>query len=224
VGAWAFFGLQESRSEETAAQARQEHIFRAMGQLLRNRRLVGYALAGAFNGSMLFSYISASADLIMGAYQIPARHFGWIFGMNAAAIIGAAQINRSLLRYWTADRILSRSSLIALAGAVALAFFAYTGLGGMWTVLGSVFFVLGSYGFIQGNTMAGALSCDPRRAGTISALMGSASFGAGAIVSSLMGLFHDGTARPIATTVLLVLAGSSASLFGLTFRSSAGRS
>ena len=89
----------------------------------------------------------------------------------------------------------------------------------MWTVLPTVFFILGSYGFIQGNTVAGALSVDPSRAGSISALLGAASFGAGAIVSTVAGLFHDGTARPLATTVLVVLIGSTAALYTLTFRS-----
>ena len=96
-------------------------------------------------------------------------------------------------------------------------------LSGMWSVLGTVFCILGSYGFVQGNTMAGALNCDPKRAGTISALMGSVSFGAGAMISSVAGQFHDGTARPLATTVLLALIGSTAALYGLVFRASPDR-
>jgi DHA1 family bicyclomycin/chloramphenicol resistance-like MFS transporter len=218
VGVWTFFGLPESRSEATALQARNENLFRALGALSANRRLVGYALAGALNGAMLFTYVSSSADLIMGAYGVSATRFGWVFGLNACAIIGASQINRSLLRRWPADRILARANLTALAGGVVLCVFAYTGWGGMWTVLPTVFFILGSYGFIQGNTIAGALSVDPSRAGSISALLGASSFGAGAIVSTLAGLFHDGTARPLATTVLILLIGSTAALYALTFR------
>lgn len=218
VGLWTFFGLKESRSEETAAHARGEHVLRALAALSTNRRLVGYALAGALNGAMLFSYVSSSPDLVMGTYGVSAQNFGWVFGLNAAAIIGASQINRSLLRRFTADRILARASVVAVVFGVLLAIFAYTGVGGMWTVLPCVFFILGSYGFMQGNTMAGALSVDPRRAGSISALMGGVSFGAGALASSLTGVMHDGTARPLAATVLVALVGSSLALFCLTFR------
>lgn len=218
VGLWTFFGLKESRSEETAAHARGEHVLRALAALSTNRRLVGYALAGALNGAMLFSYVSSSPDLVMGTYGVSAQNFGWVFGLNAAAIIGASQINRSLLRRFTADRILARASVVAVVFGLLLAIFAYTGVGGMWTVLPCVFFILGSYGFMQGNTMAGALSVDPRRAGSISALMGGVSFGAGALASSLTGVMHDGTARPLAATVLVALVGSSLALFCLTFR------
>ena len=61
-------------------------------------------------------------------------------------------------------------------------------------------------------------SCRSSRAGSISALLGASSFGAGAIVSTIAGLFHDGTARPLAVTVLVVLIGSTAALYALTFR------
>ncbi|MBU2135214.1 MAG: Bcr/CflA family efflux MFS transporter, partial [Alphaproteobacteria bacterium] len=54
VGAFALFRLEESRSEATAVQARAENPFSAFAALLRQRRLVGYALAGALNGATLF--------------------------------------------------------------------------------------------------------------------------------------------------------------------------
>ncbi len=135
-----------------------------------------------------------------------------MFGLNAAGVIGASQVNRYLLRNATPDGVLGRASLIAVAGGVLLLAAALTGVGERWTVLPLLFVVLSTYGFMQGNTMAGALSVDPYRAGSISALMGGASFGVGAIASSLTGLFHDGTARPMAVTMALALAGSAAAL------------
>ena len=90
-----------------------------------------------------------------------------------------------------------------------------TGLGGRWSVLPLLFVLLSSYGFIQGNTMAGALNVDPRRAGAISAVQGAVSFGVGAVASNLAGLLHDGTPRPMALVMLLALAGSAAALHAL---------
>jgi DHA1 family bicyclomycin/chloramphenicol resistance-like MFS transporter len=75
-------------------------------------------------------------------------------------------------------------------------------------VLVLLFALLSSYGFIQGNTMAGALNVDPRRAGAISALMGGVSFGTGAIASYAAGVLHDGTPRPMAAVMLAALIGS----------------
>lgn len=211
-GAAAFFRLAESRSEETAAQAASENPFQAYFALLRQPRLLGYALAGSLNGATLFTYISSSPELLMGTYGISPSAFGWVFGLNAAAVIGASQVNRYALRRWTPDEVLERANLVAVATALALAAAALTGFGERWTVLPLLFVLLGSYGFMQGNTVAGALNVDPKRAGSISALTGGASFGVGALTASLAGAFHDATPRPMALVMLAAMVGSALAL------------
>lgn len=221
-GAATLLRLQESRSPDTAAQAASESPMAAYMALLRQRPLVGYALAGALNGATLFTYISASPELLIGTYGIPAAAFGWVFGLNAAAVIGASQVNRHLLRTRTPDEVLARASVAAVMAAAALTVAAVTGLGGRWSVLPLLFLLLASYGFMQGNTMAGALNVDPRRAGSISALMGGASFGVGALAASVSGAFHDGTPRAMAITMLVALVGSALSLRLLAMPASGG--
>ena len=217
----AFFRLKETRSEETAAQAASENPFQAYAALFRQRRLVGYALAGGLNGATLFTYIATSPELLIGTYGITPSAFGWVFGANAVGIIGASQVNRYLLRRSTPDEVLSRFSKIATVAAVALTIAAVTGIGERWSVLPLLFILLASYGFMQGNTMAGALSVDPRRAGSISALMGGSSFGVGALAAGLAGVLHDGTARPMAIVMLIALAGSALALHFLALPKSA---
>lgn len=211
-GAATLLWLKESRSAETAAQAASESPIAAYLALLSQPRLVGYALAGALNGATLFTYISASPGLLIGTYGISPQHFGWVFGLNAAGVIGASQVNRILLRTRTPDQVLFRSSSIAVLASVALTLAAVTGFGERWSVLPLLFVLLASYGFMQGNTMAGALNVDPKRSGSISALMGAASFGVGALAASLAGAFHDGTPRPMAIVMMLSLIGSALAL------------
>ena len=213
--------LKETRSAETAAQAASENPLKAYLALLRQPRLVGYALAGGLNGAALFAYISASPELLIETYGIAPSHFGWVFGLNAAGVIGASQVNRYLLRRSTPDQVLARASVVAVLAGVALAAAAITGFGERWSVLPLLFLLLASYGFMQGNTMAGALSVDPRRAGSTSALMGGASFGVGALAASLTGAFHDGTPRPMAIVMLLAMVGSALALRTLALPKSA---
>lgn len=208
VGTWTFLALGESRSEETAAQARAENPLRAFRVLLTNRRLLGYILAGALNGATLFTWISSSSDLIIGSYGVSPQNFGWLFGLNAVGVIGASQVNRYLLMRWTPDQILSASSRTSVVAAVILLLVAFTGAGGLFGLIAAVLLVLTSYGFMQGNTMAGALSVDPMRAGSTSALSGAASFGAGAAAAAFAATLHDGTARPLAIIMLVSLVGS----------------
>jgi DHA1 family bicyclomycin/chloramphenicol resistance-like MFS transporter len=212
IGVAAFFRMRESRSEATAIQASKENPFQSYAALVRQPRLVGYLLAGALNGATLFTYIASSPGLIMGTYGHSPAVYPWIFGTNALAVIGSGQLNRMLLRRMTPDEVLGRASVTAVACAVALTVAAVTGIGGQWSVLPLLFLTLASYGFMQGNTVAGALNCDPVRAGSTSALSGALSFGAGAAASSLAGVLTDGTPRPMAVVMLLALAASALSL------------
>lgn len=212
IGAAVVLFLRESRSAETAALARSEHPLRAYLALLGERRLVGYALAGALNGAVLFTYISSSPDLVIRQYGVSPQNFGWVFALNAFGLIGASQVNRYLLRRRTPDQVLSSASLVASGFAVLMFVAAATGWGERWSVLTLLFLTLATYGFMQGNTMAGALNIDPRRAGSISALMGAMSFAVGAVASWAAGAFHDGTPRPMAGVMLAALLGSAASL------------
>ncbi len=213
IGLWVTLSLGESRSEATAIQARSENPFRAYFALLRQKRLVGYGVAGALNGATLFTYISSAPDLVMGTYGHSPLVFNIIFAFNAVGIIGASQVNRLLLRRALPDQVLVRASIASIAAAFLLAAAAYSGVGGQLTVLPLLFAALSTYGLMAGNTMAGALSVDPSRAGSTSALMGGASFGAGALASWAGGLLHDGTARPVAGVMFACLVGSSLAIF-----------
>ena len=208
----AVFRLKETRSEETTAHSRTESPLQAYLALMREPRLVGYALAGALNGATLFTYIASSPDLLIRTYGISPAAFGWVFGLNAVGIIGSNQVNRFVLRRRTPDQVLARASLISVGFGVLLTVAAVSGVGGRWSVLPLLLMLLSSYGFLQGNTMAGALNVDPRRAGAISALMGAVSFGTGALASAAAGVLHDGTPRPMAVVMLLALVGSAACL------------
>lgn len=220
IGVWTLVSLKESQSHAARAIARQESVLGSFIALFKQRRLVGYALGGALNGATLFTYVAGSSALVVEVYGVPPAWFPLVFAINAVAIIGSSQVNRFLLRKTPSDTILRRASLTAIVMAAILTFFAVTGWGGMWTVLPMIFLVLSSYSFSQNNTMAGALSVDPTRAGSISALMGASAFGAGALAASVVGSFHDDTARPMAIAMLLAVSLSATALYGLALRKS----
>ncbi|OXE36545.1 MAG: Bcr/CflA family drug resistance efflux transporter [Phenylobacterium zucineum] len=212
VGAVTFFRLKETRSEATALQAQAENPLQAYSVLLKQRRLIGYTLAGALNGAALFTYVSSSSDLLIKTYGITPQMFGWVFGLNAVGIIGGGQVNRYVLRTFTPDQVLRTASLSAAVVALALAMAAFSGFDGPWIILPLLFLLLSSFGFMQGNTMAGALNVDPLRAGSISAVMGGISFASGAVASTLAGVLHDGTAKPMTLTILVAVLGSALTL------------
>lgn len=212
IGVAAYALMEETLAPAARRHARSEHPALAYLALLRQRRLAGYLMAGGFNGATLFTYISTAPALLIRTYHIPAAQFGWVFGVNACGLVAGGQINRLMLRRRTPDEVVARAGVVAVGLGVLLLLSAYTGFGGALTVLPLLFCIVTVYPFVQGNTLAGALSVDPLRSGSTSALAGFASFAVGALVSAFTAVFADGTARPMATAMLAALAASSLSL------------
>ena len=65
--------LEQLVEQLPAAQARSESPLAALGALLKDPRMVGYALAGGLNGATLFTWISASPGLLIGVWGIRPR-------------------------------------------------------------------------------------------------------------------------------------------------------
>ena len=176
LGLTVVFGLKETRTAQVAERARSESPIRAYAAVLRNPEIVGYMMTSGLNFSCMFAWIAAAPYLVIGVYKVPALYFGWIFGANAAGFMIASQINRRLLRHFHADDILPWGALGATAAAAVLLACAITGFGGALGVFLPLFLVVSSLGVVSTNAMAGGLSVDPSRAGTVSALFGASQF------------------------------------------------
>ena len=206
AGIAALFLLPELRAQATAEHARGEHPLESYLALLRQPRLVGFVLTGAFSGAALFTYIAASPDILIGVFHVPPSRFGLFFGVNAIGLITATQINARLARRVPFEIILQRANLAVFAAALLLAVDAVTGFGGLWGVMGPIFLVMAGFGFNQSNATVGALGVDPLRTGAISSLFGAGSFAAGATAAAVAGAFRDGTPRPMAFVIVGALA------------------
>jgi DHA1 family bicyclomycin/chloramphenicol resistance-like MFS transporter len=95
----------------------------------------------------------------------------------------------------------------ALAG-IALAVAAWTDWGGLWGLAVPLFLFVSATGFIVANSIAGALTDFPKRAGAVAALVGAIHYGSGIIGSALVGAFADGTPWPMGWVIALAGIGS----------------
>jgi DHA1 family bicyclomycin/chloramphenicol resistance-like MFS transporter len=199
----AMFGLEETLPEA----ARHTHdnpirtAVRVYGQLLTDRRFNGYALAGAVAQAGLFAYISNSPFVFIQFYGVPEQVFGMLFGVNAFGLIAASQINHRLLARWKPDEILHWVVALLAGFGLVMLLMAWTRLGGMWTVWPPLFAFVTTLGFSFPNMIAGAMAHQAKRAGSASALVGTLQFGAATLAGSLVGLFHNASAVPMAAVI-----------------------
>jgi DHA1 family bicyclomycin/chloramphenicol resistance-like MFS transporter len=193
--------LPESLPPEARVRHGAADTLRAFASALRHGRFVRLSLAGGAIQAAMFAYIAGSPFVFIELYGVPPQRFGFIFGANAMGIIGASQLSR-----WVGMRFGVERSL---RGAVAAALVAYLGLwltassGGALPLLWATLFVgVSSYGIVAPNATAAAMGAVERDVGSASAVLGVLQSTCGALASSAVSAFADGTARPMAGVML----------------------
>jgi DHA1 family bicyclomycin/chloramphenicol resistance-like MFS transporter len=207
-GVAAYFRLHESRHHEERLRARAESLHSSFAAVLSNRRFLGYVLGGSLSSMAMFAYIGSSPDILMNGYGFSPQAFGIAVGVNAFGFIAAAQINRALLNRYSSDQIFRVANLCTALFAVWLVCDTHFSLFGMTGVLLPLFFIMSALGITQPNALAGGMSTDPHRTGTISAIFGTVQVSFGAIGATLSAAAHDGTARPMAAVIMVGFVGA----------------
>ena len=195
-------GLPESMPAHIARQPLSGAL-RQYGLLLKDPVYLGHALTGGIAIAGMFSYIAGSPFVIIKLYGIPAEHFGWFFGANAAGFILVAQINARLLAKRGPAFLLARTVWIYLGAGLALLAVSALHTRQLWPLLIPLFVCIASLGCILPNASACAMNGQGARAGSASAMMGCLQFSVAAGAAALVGVLHDGSALPMAMVISL---------------------
>lgn len=172
-------------------------------RLLNDRVFLGHALTGGIAIAGMFAYIAGSPFVFIKLYGVPAEHYGWLFGTNAAGFILVAQVNARLLAKRGPAFLLVRAVWMYLAAGLLLLGVAALRPSQLWPLLVPLFVCIASLGCIIPNASACAMSGQGARAGSASALMGCLQFSVAAGAAALVGLLHDGSAVPMTLVISL---------------------
>lgn len=196
--------LPETRTRAMQTISRAEKVITSYKACLTDRKVLGFVLAGACNGGAFFTYLATSPALFISHYGLSPRAFSLIFALNSAGLIIGSQVNRWLLLHYSPQTLVRTSALFAFAAGTLFVATVLAGLARVEVAILLLFLALSTYALISGNCTALALARMPQRGGAISALLGSAMFGVGGLISAAA------TALPVAPPLrvaLVLLAG-----------------
>ncbi|MCQ6260153.1 multidrug effflux MFS transporter [Pseudomonas sp. Q11] len=176
---------------------------RQYGRLLTDSIFLGHALTGGIAIAGMFAYIAGSPFVFIKLYGVPAEHFGWLFGTNAAGFILVAQVNARLLSKRGPAFLLSRAVWVYLAAGLCLLVVSSLHPQRLWPLLVPLFICIASLGCILPNASACAMNGQGARAGSASAMLGCLQFSVAAGAAALVAALHDGTAVPMAMVISL---------------------
>ncbi|ARP87265.1 multidrug effflux MFS transporter [Bordetella genomosp. 9] len=199
------FIMKESLTPERVVRLHWRTIAGNYRDLLRHRGFMAHSLAGGFGQAGMFAYIVGSPRVFIDLYGVDPQHYGLLFGLNAAGLIGGSQVSARLLRRHT-PRTLQRRALNTLAAASLVA--VLLTLAGWMTLPLLMVCLIGymtSQGFVNPNSAALALSEQGRRLGVASALLGTLQLSCGALAGFCVSLWQSDSALPL-TAVLAACA------------------
>ena len=176
---------------------------RQYGRLLADSVFLGHALTGGIAIAGMFSYIAGSPFVFIDLYGVPAEHFGWLFGINAAGFILVAQVNARLLAKRGPAFLLTRAVWVYLGAGLTLLAVSALHTEHLWPLLIPLFICISSLGCILPNASACAMNGQGARAGSASAMLGCLQFSVAAGAAALVGVLHDGSAMPMAMVISL---------------------
>ena len=102
--------LPESKAADKSV--RIDKIASIYLSILRDRKFLGFTLAGGLAQAGMFAYITGSPFVFIQLFGIPSEHYGWIFGANALGLIALSQINARLTKTYNPTKILRACLLI----------------------------------------------------------------------------------------------------------------
>ena len=221
VGAWVYFRLPESLTDENRQPIDLPVIARNMRSALSERSVIGYIIGSMLVFGSLFGFINSSQQLISEGFGRP-DVFPLVFGICAGSMALASWSNSRIVERFGARRV-SHAALFAYIFVAALqVVFAFSGEESLWQFVPLMAVNMALLGFVGSNF--GAISMNPffHIAGAASSAHAFVRMTSASILGALIGYAFDGTARPLALALLasglaclaLVLFSERGKLFG----------
>ena len=98
--------LPETKQPDPNYSLHPKAILGNFWEVIKNRQFMTYAMAGNTVSAGLFAYLAGSPFVFMEMHGVSQQAYGWIFGLIAAGLITASQINNLILKKHKSDQIL----------------------------------------------------------------------------------------------------------------------
>jgi MFS transporter, DHA1 family, multidrug resistance protein len=199
--------LPETRPASVVGQTTRDMLQRS-GEVIMNRRFLGYALGASFTSAVFFSFLGAAPYLVVDALQMPKTTYGiWFVCLSGGYMIGNFCSGRFSAKLGV-DRMITLGSMIGFVGAIILLCLAFVPVMHPAALFLPCLITSLGNGFLLPNAIAGAVSVDPKAAGAASGVVGFMQMGLGAIASYISGQLTAGSPLPMALMMfVLTIAG-----------------
>ncbi|QDI90748.1 Bcr/CflA family efflux MFS transporter [Salicibibacter halophilus] len=196
--------LEETLPKEKRMPSSLGVTVHTIGDLLKDRSFIGYALTLGFVHGGSFAYVSGTPFVYQEIYGVSPQTFSILFGMNGAAIIiGSFLVGR--LSGVMHERTLLRTAVITGTSAAAVLLAMTIVEGPLFMIVLPIFIYMTCMGVVLTASFTLAIAKQGHRAGSASALLGMLPLLIGAASAPIAGI-SEGTAVPMGATIFVTCA------------------
>ena len=189
--------LPESKKPDPNYSLKPKSILSGFAVIIKNPQFGVYTFTGAVAYAGLYAYISGSPYVFMEVFKVTEQHYGWIFAIVAAGLIGASQLNSLFLKKYKSEQIIKWALTFQGVIGVLLVSTSIFGFSELYSTIVLVFLFLCCQGFLFPNASALSMAPFGHNAGNASALMGFIQMSVGALMSAMVSVLHNESTLPM---------------------------
>jgi DHA1 family bicyclomycin/chloramphenicol resistance-like MFS transporter len=156
-------------------------LLRGSGEMLRDRRFLGYVLTLGFAFAINFGMIAGTPFILQQGLGFSPREFGLIVLVSVSGFTLGGLVNNRLIGRVSPLAIMQCAGWFHIAALSIMGGLALSGFVTWWAIVGPHMLLSFGSGMIVPNSNAGAVGLFPRLAGTASSWVGLAQMGLGAL-------------------------------------------
>ena len=184
---------------------RPKLIFREYRQLLTNRDFMNYAIMTGSGSGTIMAFVTAGPFILISQLNVRTEHYGLFMLMPVSSYIVANIITRQIAGKINFENLLRLGLLMAAIGSFGVTGLILTDIYGPFSLV--LAFSLTTFGLGPVFAIAPMRALDAANSptGVASAMANTIPMVMGGLASVSLSVFHDGTSRPLAVTVLGLL-------------------
>jgi DHA1 family bicyclomycin/chloramphenicol resistance-like MFS transporter len=202
VAVWMWLRLPETLTDENVQPINLGAIGRNMGTALFNRQAIGYVLGSSLVFGSLFGWLNSSQQLISETFGRE-EDFFWIFGGAVLGMVFANLTNSLIVERFGARRVSHTAVFLFLASALVQVWSASNPNQTLWQFIPIMSFNMAMLGFVGANFSSIAMQPFAHIAGAASSIHAFLRMVTGSLVGAYIGMQFDGTALPLAISMVL---------------------
>ena len=183
-------------------------------EVFKHQQAIGYMVAQAFAFAVMMTFVTNSAMVYMGEFEVSSDTFSLLFALNIIGLVVINRLNTFLLNRFEPSTLLRLFLSMQVFGGLLLVVSSLLVPKNLTFTVAAFIITISANGGIIANSNACFLKYFGKDAGTASAVLGAFQCAVGATVSALAAFISMGKIQPV---VMLMLLSSSIALLAVIY-------